>query len=90
MTTFTSMRFDGTDLKPHDHTRLGPQLLRVKAVLLDYKWHTVVEIAESTGDPETSVSAQIRNLRKPRFGGHVIEKRRDWPGLYEFKMEEGK
>lgn len=39
-------------------------------------WLTLGEIAELTAFSETSVSAQLRNLRKPKFGGYVVEKRR--------------
>ena len=39
-------------------------------------WRTVGDIAVSIGLPEQSVSARIRDLRKPVFGGYKIEKRR--------------
>ena len=39
-------------------------------------WITLRELAELTAYAESSVSAQLRRLRKPRFGGFVIEKRR--------------
>lgn len=41
----------------------------------DGKWRTVQEIAAITGDPEPSVSAQLRNLRKREYGAHTVEKR---------------
>jgi DNA-binding CsgD family transcriptional regulator len=39
-------------------------------------WLTLGEIAELTAFSEASVSAQLRNLRKPKYGGYVVEKRR--------------
>lgn len=30
----------------------------------------------SDGDPETSTSAHIRNLRSPQFDGYTVQKRR--------------
>jgi hypothetical protein len=39
-------------------------------------WLTLAEIAEATVVGEASVSAQIRNLRKPEFGSYTIHKRR--------------
>ncbi|HET9401946.1 MAG TPA: hypothetical protein VFO34_13445 [Candidatus Acidoferrales bacterium] len=39
-------------------------------------WMTLREIAELTAYAEASVSAQLRRLRKPRFGGFTVEKRR--------------
>jgi hypothetical protein len=43
-------------------------------------------VARMTGDPEASVSAQLRHLRKPRFGGHTVERRYMSNGLYEYKL----
>lgn len=39
-------------------------------------WLTLREISELTAYGESSVSAQIRKLRNPEFGGYVVEKRR--------------
>jgi hypothetical protein len=40
---------------------------------------TLQEIADATGDPHASISAQLRHLRKPRFGAYAIDKRRRTP-----------
>jgi predicted phage-related endonuclease len=40
------------------------------------RWMTLDEIHQATGDPEASISAQLRHLRKYRFGAHDIRKRR--------------
>jgi hypothetical protein len=42
-------------------------------------WLTLGEIAEVTEFAEASISAQLRHLRKPRHGGHRVEKRRRRP-----------
>ena len=42
-------------------------------------WLTLAEIAEVTEFAEASISAQLRHLRKPRHGGHRVEKRRRRP-----------
>jgi DNA-binding transcriptional regulator GbsR (MarR family) len=57
-------------------------------------WLTLAEISDDTGDPEASVSAQLRHLRKPRFGQHVIEKRRRSNSgrremMWEYRMSGG-
>lgn len=85
-------KFDsGIPLTQTDHIRLGAQLQRVLAVMEDGDWWTVGEIHDAiwqaTGvrDPETSISAQCRNLRKAKFGGHVVERRR-MNGVYEFRL----
>lgn len=81
--------FGGSDyVHERDAPRLQPQMERVKALMADGKWRTLKQIAKATGDPEASVSAQLRHLRKPRFGWHVIEKRYVGNGLYEYRMAE--
>lgn len=70
-------RFDGADVQAHDHIRLAGQLQRVYQVLVNSgTWETVAGIAATTGDPEPSVSAQLRNLRKARFGGYDVRRER--------------
>ena len=38
-------------------------------------WLTLRQLARLTGYGEASISAQLRHLRKPRFGGFVLLKR---------------
>ena len=84
---FTKVRFDGADYTPErDNQRLGKQLDRVVWAMQDEMWHTLAAVARMTGDPEASVSAQLRHLRKPRFGGHTVERRYVANGLYEYKL----
>ncbi len=85
------MRFNGPDyIHKIDSPRLSSQHERIKNVMLDGQWRTLNEIAEITGDPESSVSAQLRHLRKPRFGSFIIQKRRRGnigSGLFEYRLE---
>ena len=68
--------FDGSDYRPDvDKLRLTGQLKRVFEAMSDGKWRTLNEITDITGDPQASISAQLRNLRKPSFGSHVVHKR---------------
>jgi hypothetical protein len=84
---FTQVRFNGADYVPErDNKRLGKQLDRVVWAMRDEMWHTLSAVALMTGDPEASVSAQLRHLRKPRFGGHTVERRYASNGLYEYKL----
>jgi hypothetical protein len=39
-------------------------------------WLTLHELAQLTRYGEASISAQLRHLRKPQYGGYVVEKRR--------------
>ncbi len=70
-----------------DRGRLAGQILRVYELMSDGAWRSLGEIAEETGDPPASVSAQLRHLRKERFGRHTIEKRRRGGGLWEYCMK---
>jgi hypothetical protein len=80
--------FNGDDYQPvRDNPRLRGQLLRVWTQVKDGRWQTLRAIADATGDPEASVSAQLRHLRKERFGGYEIEKRHVRDGLYEYRLQ---
>jgi hypothetical protein len=82
--------FDGPGLDPDiDDLRLGKQIERVYAYMLDTEWHTLAEISRAVEAPEASVSARLRDLRKVRWGGHIIEEVRaktKGGGLHRYRM----
>jgi len=84
------VRFNGSDyIHPIDSPRLSAQHLRIKTLMLDHSWRTLKEISYVTNDPEASISAQLRHLRKQRFGSFVIEKKSRGDrenGLYEYRV----
>lgn len=84
--------FSGETYDPqHDHERLTKQLGRVWAALQGHGWHTLDELAAKTGDGPASISARLRDLRKPRFGEYEIERRHRGDaarGLYEYRLAE--
>jgi hypothetical protein len=43
-------------------------------------WLTLDELAKLTHYPPASISAQLRHLRKPQFGGFVVRKRQRTSG----------
>jgi hypothetical protein len=84
--------FDGETYEAAlDRDRLRRQLERVLRVMADHDWHTLHEIAAVTGgDPEASVSARLRDLRKERFGSRLVSRRRrgyELAGLFEYRLE---
>lgn len=80
-------RFNGSDYEPtRDDARLTGQLLRVWEATKDGRWRTLDQIAGMTGDPQASISAQLRHLRKPRFGAHKVEKEYLGNGLYQYRV----
>lgn len=81
------MRFDGDDyVPPRDNPRLTSQHARLRALMWDGKWRSLASISEATGDPPASMSAQLRHLRKKRFGGHTVDRRYLGGGLYEYRV----
>lgn len=56
------------------------------------RWWTLAEIVEHVGGSEASVSARLRDLRKPQFGAFVVERRRRGEpkrGLFEYRVTKG-
>ncbi len=52
-------------------------LLEVLRIAAQYEtWVTLEELAGKTKFPPASISAQLRHLRKARFGGWTVERRR--------------
>lgn len=81
------MRFDGSDYVPErDDERLTTQYDRIFSLMSDGQWRTLAQISDRTGDPEASVSAQLRHMRKSRFGGHQIQKEYVGRGLYDYRL----
>jgi hypothetical protein len=81
------MRFAGSEYEPmRDDVRLTGQLLRIWNVVSDQRWRSLDEIAQATGDPQASISAQLRHLRKERFGAHEVEKLHMGNGLYKYRV----
>lgn len=88
----TSLDFDGkTFVRKHDASRLGALLGAVKRVMLDGQWRTLAEIHTAIGGlgTEASISARLRDLRKEKFGGLTVERRRRGEpsdGLHEYRV----
>lgn len=86
----TLFDFDGPVYVPGwDAERLTGQILRIFDLMQDGEWRTLSEIATATGDHEASISAQLRHLRKERFGSHTVLKRPRGDrtrGLFEYQL----
>jgi hypothetical protein len=81
--------FDGAGyVTSRDLKRLTGQIKRVHEVMSDGEWHTLNLIAFRAGAPAASASAQLRHLRKPRFGGFVIEREYVCNGIFKYRMLE--
>lgn len=77
--------FDGKTYEPSDGPRLGGQLAQAAPQMRDGQWRTLYEIAHATGCTTQSVSARLRDLRKPRYGSHPVERRRVSAGVFQYR-----
>jgi hypothetical protein len=80
--------FDGqTFFKILDGARLTGQLGRVYDLMRCGAWMTLREIAEACGGSEGGCAARLRDLRKDRFGGFAVERKRsDRGGLWLYRL----
>lgn len=82
------MKYGGSTFDPAlDEERLNEQTIRVYRLMIDEGWHTLSEISAAIGDPEASISARLRDLRKPDFGGFEVQRRRRSVGLWEYRLQ---
>lgn len=84
----TQRHFSGPTVETmDDHLRLNNQQARIWQLMIDGRWRTVEEIAKATRDPQASVSAQLRNLRKLGHGNHQTPRqRREGSNLWEYRL----
>lgn len=80
--TFDGITFD----EPRDGNRLRAQFNRVWAVMADQEWHIPAELKRSTGDEWASISARLRDFRKPKFGGHEVKREFVSKGLWRYRL----
>ena len=83
-------QFSGSDYdRKLDQTRLTGQLLDIFNLMRDEQYRTLDEISSETRHPAASISAQLRHLRKPKFGSYTVNKRRRGDrasGLFEYQL----
>ena len=76
---------DPNDPATNREPRLKRQLVQVyEALLLDDL--TLEEISQKINAPTSSVSARIRDLRKPRFGDFRVDREHIENGLYRYML----
>jgi hypothetical protein len=80
-------RFEGPVDAKLDFDRLCGQMKNIYTLMIDGVWRSLSEIELDTGEPQASISAQLRHLRKPRFGSHLVDKRRRGEtGTWEYRV----
>jgi hypothetical protein len=79
--------FDGKTYDPVlDGKRLGSQLKIVAFCLSNGHYWTLSALAGAANCSECSASARLRDLRKPRFGSYLIERKRFKDNLWMYRM----
>jgi hypothetical protein len=79
--------FDGaTYSRALDGARLTSQLHHVKMLMRDGQWRTLSQIAAAVEGSNAALSARLRDLRKPKFGGYLVERQRIEGGLYKYRL----
>lgn len=85
-----AFNFDGKTFDHElDQARLGDQAQRVFDLMKDGEWRTLAEIEAETGDPQSSISARLRDFRKVKCGGHAVNRKRrgeGFSGLFEYQL----
>lgn len=86
--TGRAIAFDGETFdQSKDGPRLGRQLDAVLSLMRDGRWRSIPEILAAIGmGSEAGISARLRDLRKPKFGCHTVERRRRVGGLWEYRL----
>jgi DNA-binding Lrp family transcriptional regulator len=84
MTTFGGDTFS----EKLDGDRLRRQLYAVRKAMFDNRWRTLKQLSDEVGAPEASVSARLRDLRKKKFGGYIVERQRipNGNGLHIYRV----
>lgn len=79
-------QFKGETFSPErDGKRLQEQLGRVRRLMQDGRWRTLANISAATGDPEASVSARLRQLRKEPYSMNV-ERCYVYNGIWKYRV----
>lgn len=79
--------FDGKTYSPTlDHARLTGQLGAVYDVMKDGQWYALWQIQDRVKGSESSIGARIRDLRKEKFGGHTVERKRKAGGSWQYRL----
>ena len=82
--------FDGSTFNPYwDGERLGSQMERVSAFMMDGQWHDLHSVVNACGGTTASVSARIRDLRKAKFGRYTVESMRTGDpksGVWQYRV----
>jgi hypothetical protein len=78
------------DGETYDHGRDGRRLAAQHQAIFDLMrdgcWRSLGAIEIRTGHAQASISARLRDFRKPQFGAHGVNRRHIANGLFEYRL----
>jgi len=87
MIELADFRAGGITFDPErDGARINRQRMAVWRAMSDGQWHTLRELSKTTGHPEASISARLRDFRKVRYGAHTVLRQYVFNGLWEYRV----
>ena len=86
MSKINGDRSGKTFYRVRDGERLSRQAKAVWYLMRDKKWRTLPEISDKLGEPQQSVSARLRDLRKDRFGGWDVQRQYVANGVWAYRV----
>lgn len=80
--------FDGAFYDSYrDKDRLTAKQKELFELMKDGLYRTVPEMTQIIGGTQTGASAAIRNFRKLKFGGYLVQIRNIGKGLYQYRLD---
>lgn len=73
----------------YDSARLSGQMLAVYNLMRDGCWRTLSEINAVVNGSEAGISARLRDCRKNKWGGNIVNRRRrgkEKSGCHEYQL----
>lgn len=77
---------ESTERETETGARENAQLEAVWQAMRDGAWRSVEEIAALVECKPASVSARLRDLRKPQYGGWTVERAYVGTGLWRYRV----
>ena len=78
---------DGDTYNPfRDASRLNAQTRAVFDLMRDGQWRTLAQISHFIRQPEASISARLRDLRKAKYGSNDVSRHYLGQGLYAYRL----
>lgn len=65
---------------------LNGKIADIFECMKDGQWRTLTWLEKQVGMTGSGTSAALRSLRKPKYGGHTVERRYVGGRLYEYRL----